>query len=77
MNSKNHFFAKKLPKIAENVQKMVGIDLEWSKTFFKTKILSLKIFPIMIFFGAKDVFLNGTYLKMLLTYSGNVWIGVM
>ena len=29
---------------------LVGIDLEWSKTCFKTKISILKFFPIEIFF---------------------------
>ena len=29
---------------------LVGIDLEWSKTYFRTKGAILKIFPVEIFF---------------------------
>ena len=54
-NSKNWFFG---PKNGKNDQKienfskffLVGIDLEWSKTCFKTKISISKIFSLWKFF---------------------------
>ena len=50
-----YFFAEQMEKGPKNSKKfqffLFGIDSEWYKTYFKTKISSLKIFPR--FFGPK------------------------
>ena len=54
-NQKSIFWAQKWQKMTEKIEKfskivLVGIDLELSKTYSKTKISILKIFPIKIVF---------------------------
>ena len=46
----------------------VGIHLEWSTTYFKTKISSLKIFTIEIFFQGHGVFRKMGLSVACLTY---------
>ena len=52
---KSIFWAQKWQKMSQKIEKflkffLVGIDLEWFKTCFKTKISILKIFPVENFF---------------------------
>ena len=48
-NSKNRFFGAKMAKNDQKIKKiekffLVGIDLDWSKTYFKTKKAILEVF---------------------------------